>query len=725
MFYERPHSLPRSLTLLVLCLTLTQPSLRAASAAPANPSAMGSQSAMQVLINRLAARGLLTKQDSADLQLLAEADAAEVQAQAAMTQAALARANAAEARARAMAAMMSSQAGSGTAVAAAPEPAEPAEPGRRSVPVRSTMVAPVMVARPDHSPTNDMMADPDVARALAKARAAEPTVRGTEPAFPEAEPRSAEETQLAVAPPPARPSPAPVRATSTYDVPPAADMAAAAEPVGEDVVRVTYVPEIVKAQLREEIKQEVLAQARDENWASPRTFPDWVLRVRLFGDVRVRGESQRLPDGNDNTGAFPNFNAINTGSPFDVAGTIFSPQFNVDQDRNRVRLRARGGLAVDLDDGFTLGLRIATGENNSPVTQNQSLGAAGSGQGGNFSKYAIWLDRGFLRYETGGLPDEDLMVTVGRFDNPFMSTTLLWADDLGFDGLAVQGRVPTGEDITPFFTAGAFPIFNTDLNYATNQPSKFKSRDKWLYAGQLGATWEITEHVSLKLAVGYNKFQNVEGELSTPFVPISTADAGDTDASRPAFAQKGNTYMALRDITPSPLNSNGTINQFQYFGLASKFEVMTSDARLDFNPSETFQVSLIGEYAKNRGYERDAIEAKAVNNLAASATSTGGIFIGGDTAWMVNLQAGAPALKHRWDWTVNLGYRKVESDAVVDGFNDSDFGGGGTNVKGLTFGGTLAISSHVWLGLRWFSATQVAGPQLKSDIFQFDLNGKF
>ncbi len=99
-------------------------------------------------------------------------------------------------------------------------------------------------------------------------------------------------------------------------------------------------------------------------------------------------------EGNDNTGVFPNFNAINTGAPFDVAGPIFSPQLNVDQNRERIRLRTRVGFDIDLEDGFTAGIRLATGGNNSPVSTNQTLGSASSGsagQGGNFSKYELWL----------------------------------------------------------------------------------------------------------------------------------------------------------------------------------------------------------------------------------------------------------------------------------------------------------------------------------------------
>ena len=89
------------------------------------------------------------------------------------------------------------------------------------------------------------------------------------------------------------------------------------------------------------------------------------------------------------------------------------------------------------------------------------------------------------------------------------------------------------------------------------------------------------------------------------------------------------------------------------------------------------------------------------------------------------LSVGDMVLKERWKWNLNLGYRKVGSDALVDGFVDSDFGGGGTNVKGFTFGGNLALSPNVKFGLRWMSASQVGGPTFKNDILQLDFSGKF
>ena len=134
---------------------------------------------------------------------------------------------------------------------------------------------------------------------------------------------------------------------------------------------------------------------------------------------------------------------------------------------------------------------------------------------------------------------------------------------------------------------------------------------------------------------------------------------------------------------------------------------------------ESFGVSL-------QQFDAVAIALKTVNNRGDVTTADPlGPFVGSNTAWLIGLQVGDVALKERWKWNVNFGYRKVGSDALVDGFVDSDFGGGGTNVKGFTIGGNLALSSGVKLGLRWMSASQVAGPNLKSDILQLDLSSKF
>lgn len=494
-------------------------------------------------------------------------------------------------------------------------------------------------------------------------------------------------------------------------------------------------PDVVKEQIRQEVKDDLMAEARNGNFGGTQSLPEWVSKFTLYGDVRVRYEFLYNHKTNDDSGnAFPNFNAINTGSPFDLAGSVAEPQYNVDQDRNRMRIRARMGETIDLASGFTSGLRLATGNDDQPVSENQTLGASGNAQGGDFSKYALWLDRAYIKYQTGGDPTRDISVTLGRFDNPFFGTTLVWASDLAFDGISASipfkvhrnGRVV--DSIKPFLVGGIFPVFNTDLNFATNNAAKFPSYDKWLEAVQAGATWKIGNDFGFKAAAAYYYYKNVEGQLSAPFTPLTTSDAGSTDASRPSFAQNGNTYMELRDIVPGPLNGNGTIDQFQYFGLATPFHDIDFNARIDYNHFEPFQVSLIGEFVENRALNSKAVEAVAVNNLGTAPASGGSApYIGGNKGWTGMIRFGDAVLQDAGNWSLSAGYRYLESDAVVDGFTDADFGGDllGTNLKGFTLDGSLALAPGIRVEAKWMSASDIAGPSYKNDYLQFDVNAKF
>jgi hypothetical protein len=290
----------------------------------------------------------------------------------------------------------------------------------------------------------------------------------------------------------------------------------------------------------------------------------------------------------------------------------------------------------------------------------------------------------------------------------------------------LQGRYEVLKGVTPYLTAGIFPVFNTELNFASTNPSKFNSEDKYLYAGQGGATWRINKAFSAKFGVAYYWFENIEGKLSSPFVPLTTSDAGNTDDSRPAFAQNGNTYRPLRDILATAQNDFGTIDQFQYYGLATSFRELAFTGQIDFSYFEPFHLSVIGEYVSNLAFNRAAIANDAVNNRGPNhSNGSPGGYVGGNTSWLIGFKLGSPALEKAWDWNLFLNYRYVDSDAVVDGFVDSDFGNGGTNLKGYTVGGSLALSPNVWLTLRWMSANSVAGPPYKNDILQVDVNGRF
>lgn len=501
----------------------------------------------------------------------------------------------------------------------------------------------------------------------------------------------------------------------------AATAADAVSPPGTK--RVTYVPEIVKQQLRDEIKRDVMAKAEKENWASPGKYPEWAQRIRFYGDVRTRYQGDVFPPGN---GPLQNYNATNTGSPFlennfNAVNPYLPPSYNTSQDRNRFRFRARLGLDADLFDGFTAGLRIGTGENSSPVSTNQTFGT----NGGNFSKYALWLDRAFVKYQ----PVQDVVASVGRFDNPFWSPTdLAWYKDLGFDGFAIQAKHEIAEGFTPFFVAGAFPVFNTDLNAGLNTsdldgPVKLPSRDKWLFGGQLGFGARFDPETQLKLAVAYYDFTNVQGRRSSPCFVLNASDVCNTDLLRPPFAQKGNTYMQLRDI-PVIVAPDPTLN-YQYYGLASGFRPLVTSVQLDLAQFNPIHVILDGEFVWNTAFNRAAVSAAAVNNRGPSDPGVTGPFNGGNKGWLTRLTVGSKEVRRLWDWNAHVGYKHLESDAMVDAFVDSDFGLGGTNLKGYFIGANLGLGENVWATARWMSANSIAGLPYAVDTVQFDLNARF
>ncbi len=504
--------------------------------------------------------------------------------------------------------------------------------------------------------------------------------------------------------------------------------ASAASPPGSR--RVSYVPEVVKRQLREDIRKEVMSQAKEEGWASPGTYPEWASRIRFHGDLRGRGEGQFYPGGEYNSRVLQDFNAINTGAPFDVNGpsTEFGPIVNGNANRELYRLRARLGMEADLSEGFTAGLRLATGSSASPVSTNQTLG----GSGGNFSKYQFWLDRAYLTYDfnTAGTPFDrygiktDVALSGGRFDNPFWKPTdLVWDNDVGFDGAAFQTKSNIRPGFTVFAAGGAFPIFNTNLDFATNEADKFKSADKYLFGGQLGMNWQASPTMALTMGAAIYDFSGVQGKLSSPCSLYKGWTACDTDHLRPSFAQKGNTYTYLRDIVKDPAVSIAP--NPQYYGLASEFRPLVLSGRADFGNFHPVHVVVDGEFVWNTAFDRAQVARTSVNNRGPNVDGNPGPFDGGNLGWIAQVTVGHKNLETFGDWNTHIGYRYLESDAVMDAFADSDFGLGGTNLQGYFLGGNFAISKNVWTTAKWMSANSISGVPYAVDALQVDLNAKF
>lgn len=86
------------------------------------------------------------------------------------------------------------------------------------------------------------------------------------------------------------------------------------------------------------------------------------------------------------------------------------------------------------------------------------------------------------------------------------------------------------------------------------------------------------------------------------------------------------------------------------------------------------------------------VMADFVNNTAADSLNTG---------WLVGIRAGKTSKVG--SWTARYIYRRVEADAVVGIFADSDFRGGGTDAKGHEIGGAIQVAKNATFDVSYFS----------------------
>ncbi|MVV47957.1 hypothetical protein EJA72_06825 [Pseudomonas sp. PB120] len=480
-------------------------------------------------------------------------------------------------------------------------------------------------------------------------------------------------------------------------------------------VRVQYVPAAVRDQIRDQVKAEVMATAKQENWAQPNTFPDWVSRISFDGDIRLRDESRYYSGTNSNE--IVDFAKLNNNGPYDVnpnSSTNLPPLLNTREDReNLFRLRARLGMKAEIAPEWTAGIRIGTGSDNNPVSTTQTLG-------GGFAKKDIWLDQGYLTWK----PSDQLTLTGGRFTNPFFSTDMLYSNDLNFDGIAAMFDHKLNRDWGLFGTVGAFPVEYTNDSTTSNGFDKESSDNKWLYGAQIGAKWAVNSDNRLKAGLAYYRFDDIEGQRSSPCEPWAGAPGCDSDGTRAAFMQKGNTVFLLRDITPNPLNP-ATTPQPQFVGLASEFNLLDLNFVWDADMPQDFKLRSQANYIHNLGFDEGDMRKRSAGQIVNNLDSSGDIESGAN-AWMVQFTLGsALELRKQGDWNLFAGYKYIQPDALPDGFNDSSFHLGGTNAKGYFLGGNYGLAKNVYATGRWLSSEAVYGAPFDIDVLQLEINTRF
>lgn len=501
----------------------------------------------------------------------------------------------------------------------------------------------------------------------------------------------------------------------------AADAAAApteATPA-KRVLRVPYVPESVRAQIRDEVKEEIITQARAERWGVPGA-PSWMNRIKIDGDIRVRYQNDSQSKNNTAaetymTSEILNGSGISRAPDFgnyliNDAGNAL-PTADTTQSRNRERVRLRLGLTAKVTDEVGVGVRLATGSATDRVSTNQTLGQ-------NFNKYELFVDRAFVRVD----PAEWVSIQGGRIPNPWFATEMTWNENLNFEGFAATFRRPQVDDgFAPFLTLGYFPL---------RENSASRNR-RSLVGAQLGTSLEVSSRTRVKLGLAYYRYNNIAGRAETDFEQFTDPDTSTVGIAvgqrygqyeyPVGLRQRGNTVFETNPLLPV---ADGFDLIRPTWGLAYDFRPLVLTASAQFTHFSPFNLLLSAEYAYNTAFSESDFRKRSNYDLNPGGRRDG---------YNLKLAVGATEVRDMGDWQAQFAYRHVGSDAVLDAFTDSDLGLGGTNLRGFTVGFQYGLYRNTTVGVRYMSAQNIdttinssfPTASYKVNTLQVDFNVRF
>lgn len=314
-----------------------------------------------------------------------------------------------------------------------------------------------------------------------------------------------------------------------------------------------------------------------------------------------------------------------------------------EEPRNRHRIRARIAVETKPNQAIKTVFRIVTGSND-PRSTMQSLD-------GGFSDKSWMLD---LAYFDAALPAfQNAHLLGGKMPCPFLSTSLVWDQDVTPEGLALSFAHPHGTT-EPLANVGFFWI-----------EERADDDDSYLLVGQGGMRIKPEGGpISFAVCGGVSQYTEAKG--------------------RPTF------YDPARSLG----NSVDTLGHYStdFTQIEGYVEMATTVAGTP--------VKVLGNYVKNTG-----------------ADSLGQGFLAG-------MAIGKAKKVNSWEFKYN--YRRLEKDAVIAAFTDSDpWAGGGTDGECHKFQGGYEIAEKTQVTLIYFLAKNGLDRGNDYQKFRAELDVKF
>ena len=331
--------------------------------------------------------------------------------------------------------------------------------------------------------------------------------------------------------------------------------------------------------------------------------------------------------------------------------------------RNRYRGRLRVGAKANISEQVEAGFRLATGTDTDPIGPNQSATDS-------FDKKNLFIDQAYVKLTTAHTAFEAVPLTFwgGKFESPFYSSSLVWDPDVTFEGAALA-LTPAAGPVTGWLTGGVFPI----------EEISAKGGDPTLWGSQAGASWAVAPDADAP----WLKALTVKGSLS--------------------YYDFANLENGIDVHESSTFGNSGTVS-----GAAAPFTFRPA-AGVDYD-----ELDLNGEVTSELLGKPVRLHADYVKNTAISDN---------DEGFQIGAKFGKADKPLAWE--AGYDYQRLEPDAVLGVFTDSDFGVGGANRSGHVYYATLGTLKNSTLGVKWFVTEAATGTAAAADRLQVDWLTKF
>ena len=368
--------------------------------------------------------------------------------------------------------------------------------------------------------------------------------------------------------------------------------------------------------------------------------------------------------------------------PFSFSGDFrlrdepsFGGPANQSLDRTGERFRLRFNVDAKLNDDFSGGFSLASGDVNDPTTTNQTVTDF-------YARKPIAIDKAFVEYT----PHQFKALTLigGKFGYPWYNTELTWDKDLNPEGLA---QTLVFDLHTPVLKKIAFVGFELPFaevaGVSLNNQSIVQSVT---YGGQIQTTWQLARWLKFGAFSGFYNFHNADPialalakadskNPQTPFTGLLPLGTGNT------VQNSIYTTTATSFVTSGTTNVPTGVTTITNAQFASKFGLLDSLARFDITtPSAKWPIALIGDYVQNT--EACANLPNIAPPPANTAPSSKGPGI--EYSQSVNFACNSHQRRGYWaeaqvgraqkrgDWQFDYARIFIEREAVLSNFDYSD-----------------------------------------------------